>query len=171
MVRGNAFRSAPSTGRGDPGHDPALQKHHLLPLQLLSKRCFGPMFDQIGAGNAGFEDFRRNGLLLPATEDAAASTSRPLHRGPHGIYNEMVIERVGSIESDWSEQKLSNTEAALEQALIRLEMLQGALRRRLLDTKRVPFPLNWKATLRSQEEDFSDMDAMADALWGETKDV
>ena len=162
------FRSV--NRKDEPGHDPQLQRHHLLPLQLLSQHCFGPMFDAIGANHVGFDDFRKNGLLLPATEVAAVSTGRPMHRGPHGIYNKMVIERVGCIEADWSEQKLSDTQAALEQALMRLELLQGALRRRLLDATRKSFPLNRRDPLRAPA-DFSDMDAMADALWGETQDV
>jgi hypothetical protein len=155
---------------GEPGHDTNLQRHHLLPLQLLSKHCFGTMFDGIGTTSVGFDDFRANGLLLPASEETAVSTGRPLHRGPHRIYNEMVIERMGSIEADWAEQHPRDTEAALEQALMRLALLQRALRRRLLDPERAPFPLNRKDPLRAQI-DFSELDAMADALWGETSDV
>jgi len=159
------FRSV--NRRGEPGYDPRLQRHHLLPLQLLSKRCFGPMFDRIGARRAGFDDFRANGLLLPAHEAAALSTGRPLHRGPHRVYNEMVIERVGSIETGWSGQYPRDAEAALEQALMRLALLQRALQRRLLDPRLDRFPLNRRDPLRTQV-DFSDMDAMADALWGAT---
>ncbi|MDG2004573.1 MAG: AHH domain-containing protein [Novosphingobium sp.] len=161
------FRSV--NRRGEPGHDPEHQRHHLLPLQLLSKRCFGSMFEEIGLGSVGFDDFRSNGLLLPASEKAALGTGRPLHRGPHGIYNEMVIERVGGIEAGWSDQRQSDTEAALEQALMRLELLQKALRRRLLDPAREPFPLNRKDPLRTRV-DFSELDAMADTLWGESED-
>lgn len=159
------FRSV--NRRGEPGHDPNLQRHHLLPLQLLTRRCFGSMFDRIGRRQIGFDDFRANGLLLPASEKAAISTGRPLHRGPHRIYNAMVIERVGRIEAQWSEQQLEQTEAALEQALFRLALLQRALRRRLLDPGFEAFPLNRKDPLRTQV-DYSDLDAMADALWGET---
>ena len=59
------FRSVNRLGSVD--HDPDLQRHHLLPRQLLGRRCFGPMFDKIGREPVGFEDFRANGLLLPAT--------------------------------------------------------------------------------------------------------
>lgn len=163
-----AFRSV--NRQGEPGYDPDLQRHHLLPLQLLSKRCFGPMFDKIGTRSVGFDDFRANGLLLPASEQAAIDAGRPLHRGPHGIYNAMVIERVGSIEAGWSGHRLKDTEAALEQSLMRLELLQRALRRRLLDPVRKPFPLNRRDPLRTQV-DYSELDAMADTLWGETKEV
>ena len=109
-----------------------MQRHHLLPLQLLSARCFGPLFERIGRDRVGFDDFRRNGLLLPATERSALRIGLPLHRGPHGRYNEMVVERVGQIEEDWSTMRLRAPEVALEQALMRLTLLQAALRRRLL---------------------------------------
>lgn len=88
-----AFRAV--NRRGAPGYQPGLQRHHLLPCQLLSKSCFGGMFDAIGRGRIGFDDFRRNGMLLPAREDAALRMALPLHRGPHRDYNAMVMERVG----------------------------------------------------------------------------
>jgi hypothetical protein len=71
-----------------------MQRHHLLPIQLLSARCFGSLFERIGRDHVGFDDFRRNGLLLPATERSAVRIGLPLHRGPHRHYNEMVVERV-----------------------------------------------------------------------------
>lgn len=61
-----AFRAV--NRRGAPGYDPSLQRHHLLPRQLLSRRCFGRMFALIGRERVGFDDFRTNGLLLPANE-------------------------------------------------------------------------------------------------------
>jgi hypothetical protein len=76
-----AFRAV--NRRDAPGYDPSLQRHHLLPRQLLSRRCFGPMFDVIGREQSRFDDFRANGLLLPATEQATLRTGMPLHRGPH----------------------------------------------------------------------------------------
>ena len=76
-----AFRSVNSPGTA--GYDAGLQRHHLLPRQLLSQRCFGAMFAGIGRAQVGFDDFRANGLLLPATETATIRTGMPLHRGPH----------------------------------------------------------------------------------------
>ncbi|MFZ9396071.1 MAG: AHH domain-containing protein [Erythrobacter sp.] len=86
-----------------PGYDPSLQRHHLLPRQHLSRRCFGRMFESIGLRRAAFDNFRANGLLLPATEEGAIRLGLPLHRGPHRDYSAMVIERVGTIERGWSE--------------------------------------------------------------------
>lgn len=148
------------------GYDPGLQRHHLLPRQLLSKRCFGQMFDSIGRGLVGFEDFRANGLLLPANETATIRTGMPLHRGPHRQYNELVIERVGRIEARWVEASASDAEAALVEALLRLRLLQSALRRRLLQQRR-RLLLNSKDPLGSGF-DFKELDAMAETLWKAT---
>lgn len=154
--------------RGAPDYDPGLQRHHLLPRQLLSKRCFGRMFDLIGRNPVGFEDFRRNGLLLPASDAAAIRLGLPLHRGPHRTYNEMVIARVGRIEQLWTRRRGRAPEAALEQALMQLALLQKALRRRLLDTDARPITLNRRDPF-GQPLDFSDLDAMAELLWQGTE--
>jgi hypothetical protein len=156
-----AFRAV--NRRGTPGYDPSLQRHHLLPRQLLSRRCFGRMFALIGRERVGFDDFRANGLLLPASEEATVRTGMPLHRGPHRRYNEVVIARVGRIEEAWAEGRPRNPEAALEDALMRLQLLQTALRRQLLAERRRVL-LNRKDPLGTGF-DFSELDAMAEALW------
>lgn len=156
-----AFRSV--NCRGTPGYDASLQRHHLLPRQLLSRRCFGPLFERLGRERVGFDDFRVNGLLLPASEEATMRTGMPLHRGPHRRYNEVVIARVGRIESDWSRVRVRDPDAALSEALMRLQLLQSALRRQLLaDRRRIV--LNRRDPLGTGF-DFSELDAMAEALW------
>ncbi len=156
-----AFRSVNRPGTG--GYDPGLQRHHLLPRQLLTRRCFGPMFEIIGRGHVGFEDFRRNGLLLPATVKASMRTGMPLHRGPHRRYNEVVIARVGVIEQHWALAHRRHPEAALTEVVLRLHLLQGALRRQLLAERRRVL-LNRNDTLGTGF-DFTEMDAMAESLW------
>ena len=156
-----AFRSV--NCRGSPGYDPGLQRHHLLPRQLLSYRCFGMMFETIGRARAGFDDFRTNGLLLPATEKATIRTGMPLHRGPHGRYNEVVIARVGRIEERWSLAHRQDNAAAFDEALLRLQLLQRALRRQLLAQQRRVL-LNRNDPLGTGF-DFSELDAMAESLW------
>lgn len=150
-----------------PDYEPGLQRHHLLPRQLLSRRCFGAMFDIIGRDRIGFDDFRSNGLLLPANDGAAVMMGLPLHRGPHRDYNAMVIERVGQIEGGWATTTLKSPEVALLDALMRLDLLQRALKRRLLDPRGKRLALNRHDPLGSSV-DFSELDAMADALWGAT---
>ena len=151
-----------------PGHDPGMQRHHLLPRQLLSRRCFGPLFDEIGRVRIGFDDFRSNGLLLPANTTAALRIGLPMHRGPHRDYNALVLERVGQVESSWSALRLRAPEIALDEAVLRLKLLQKALRRRLLDPGRKRFALSRFDPL-GREADFTEMDAMVDALWPDTE--
>lgn len=143
-----------------------MQRHHLLPWQLLSRNSFGPLFDSIGRDRVGFDDFRLNGLLLPACDTAAIRIGLPLHRGPHRQYNELVCERLGQIEADWSAVRLRAPEVALDQALMRISLLQRALRRRLMSERR-RLKLNRHDPL-GREVDFAELDAMADALWAGT---
>lgn len=149
--------------RDAPGYEPGLNRHHILPRQLLRSSCFTPMLDAIGRERLCFEDFRRNGLLLPANDDAAIRVGLPLHRGPHRQYNELVGERVGQIEAGWSRSRLRAPEIALIEAYQRLELLQAALRRRLLAQQR-RLRLNRKDPLGSGA-DFTQLDAMAAMLW------
>ena len=151
--------------RDAPDFDAGLQRHHILPRQLLSQRCFGSMFERIGRARVGFDDFRSNGLLLPASDAAALRLGLPLHRGPHRSYNAMVIERVGQVEESWSRTRLRAPEIALEEALLRLGLLQRALRRRLLARAGRPLSLN-RHDPQGRPVDYSELDAMADALWG-----
>lgn len=163
-----AFRAV--NRRGQPDFQDGLQRHHLLPCQLLGQRGFGTLFNAIGRDRLGFDDFRRNGLLLPANGEAALRTRMPLHRGPHRSYNAMVAERVGQVEAEWSRMRLRAPEIAADQAVMRLELLQRALRRRLLASDRPAYRLNRKDPLGTGL-DFSELDAMADALWGGTEMV
>ena len=151
---------------GDPGYQPGMQRHHLLPRQLLSAGCFGALLDRLGHDRVCFDDFRRNGLLLPCTDRAAIGFGLPLHRGPHSDYNGMVFERVGQIESGWARRRLRRPDDALEEALMRLALLQRALRRRLL-AERCRLRLN-RADPLGSGRDFAELDAMAEMLWRET---
>lgn len=152
---------------GDPDYDPTLQRHHILPRQLLVRACFGPMLSALGKKRLYFDDFRRNGLLLPANDLAAVRIGLPLHCGPHRSYNEMVIERVGGIEAGWAVLRRRAPEVALAEALERLEQLQLDLRRQLLD-QQFRLRLNRKDPLGAQA-DFAELDAMTALLWPATE--
>lgn len=154
--------------RGRPGYDPHLQRHHVLPRQVLAKQSFRRMFEVIGPHRLGFDDFRVNGMLLPTREESALRLRLPLHRGPHRRYNEMVIERVGQIERDWTTGYIRFRASAGVDATMRLSLLRAALRRRLLDSIGRSLMLN-RSDPRGAPVDFSDLDAMADALWGATE--
>ena len=122
------------------------------------------MFDALQCKRIGFDDFRRNGLLLPAEATAARRLALPLHRGPHRAYNELVEERVGQIERDWSTARRRTPDRAAVDALMRLALLQGALRRRLLAAKAPRLRLSRQDPLGAGL-DFTELDAMAEQLW------
>ena len=153
--------------REAPDYDPGLQRHHILPRQILTRSSLAPMLNALGVEQIGFDDFRRNGLLLPANDAAAVRIGLPLHRGPHRDYNALVMERLGQIELGWSSARLRAPEVALFEAYQRLELLQRALRRRLLVQHR-RLLLNRRDPLASSV-DFSELDAMADQLWPVTE--
>lgn len=150
-----------------PDYDSGLQRHHILPRQILSRPSFRPMLEALGRERLNFDDFRHNGLLLPANDRAALRIGLPLHRGPHQGYNAMVIERIGQIEAGWAAHRHRAPEVALVDALQRLELLQRALRRRLLDQQR-RVKLN-RHDPQGRTVDFSGLDAMADLLWPGTE--
>lgn len=167
MRRHLPFRAVNRPDRTD--YDPGLQRHHLLPRQLLVNPALERMFTAIGVEQNRFEDFRENGLLLPCDEPAAIRVGLPLHRGPHRRYSALVMERVGQIEAAWTTQRRIDPQAAMVQAQMRLGLLQKALRRFLLEGTRRRLLLNRHDPLGAGT-DFSELDTMADAMadtiWG-----
>ncbi|MDP3674170.1 MAG: AHH domain-containing protein [Novosphingobium sp.] len=160
------FRAVNRTGQ--PGHVAGLQRHHLLPRVLVRHACFARLLDVLDE-RAGLDDFRRNGMLLPATEGGAMRMGLPLHRGPHRAYSEMVGERLGGIEAGWAKNRMSDGDAACVVALYALAELQADLRRSLLDPRRT-FRLN-ASDLLGGGTDFARLDAMAETLWRATQPV
>lgn len=154
--------------RHRPGFDPGLQRHHLLPRQLQGLRCFERIFEAVGDQRIGFDDFRRNGMLLPARDEAAVRLGLPLHCGPHRLYNKLIIARVGLIEQGWAALEAREPEATREAALLRLHLLQRALRRRLFEAGHGAFRL-CRRDPRRVERNFAELDAMAAMLWPETE--
>lgn len=159
------FRAVNRPGRAD--YDPGLQRHHLLPRQLLVLPAFARLFAALPPPLLGFDDFRRNGLLLPAVPERAARLALPLHRGPHRHYNALVIERVGSIERDWSRRHTATPRTAAAEALGRFSLLQRALHRRLLRPVRCAPGQTNPDPLRDPLF-FCELDALAEQLWGAT---
>ncbi|MDE2302130.1 MAG: AHH domain-containing protein [Sphingomonadales bacterium] len=150
-----------------PGYDPQLQRHHLLPRELLRRKCFAPLFAALDGDWPGIEDFRSNGLLLPAEEDAALRSGLPLHRGPHRDYNSMVIERVGQLEAYWSLNRGRRPQGAQGDAIAGLTLLQRALRRRLIDPRSRKLALS-RFDPGHDTADFTLVDSLVDALWLES---
>ncbi len=152
---------------GAADYDPSMQRHHLLPCELMRRNAFVHLFDAIGSEQIGFDDFRSNGLLLPSRDASAMRLGLPLHRGPHRSYNAVVMERIGTIEAGWSRRRGRMPLEARDEAAMRIGLLQRALRRRLLDTRARGFALNRKDP-RWAASDFTELDAMAEALWSAT---
>lgn len=142
----------------------AYQKHHVIPGQLFRLPVFQRLMSEVALSGFVAGDFERNGLFLPADEETALLARRPMHRGPHLRYNEMVIERVGRIERDFA--ATPDRERAANDALFRLTLLQRTLRR-TLDSPAPWTPLNRRDPM-SRAVDFTDLDAMADLLWQAT---
>ena len=159
-----AFGAVNRAGRA--GYVAGLQRHHLLPRMLVGQRCFAGLIDAVGA-TAAFDDFRRNGMLLPATEGAAVRMGLPLHRGPHSAYSDMVRERLGGIEATWVLARKCDADEAGIAVLRALAALQTDLRRSLLDPSRT-VRLHRSDPLGAGA-DFTRLDAMAEALWGATQ--
>lgn len=148
---------------GRPGHAADLQRHHLVPRQAIEWPTFQRLFEALGRERIGFDDFRRNGLLLPARDSAVLRLGLPLHLGPHRTYNGMVIERLGTIEAGWARQRPRNEQAARAAAMMRIGLLQAALRRRILD--RGNPVLFSRADPLAHGRDFTVLDRLAEELW------
>jgi hypothetical protein len=144
-----------------------MQRHHLLPRQLLLDSKLTRLFDVIGRDRMGFDDFRVNGLLLPSLEQAALVLGLPLHRGPHRRYNEVVAERMGQIEAGWHAAAAHCPDTAARDVLMRMRLLQRALRRSLLRPDWPRQRLNSRDPVGSGV-DFSELDAMAESIWAGT---
>ncbi|MCW1381762.1 AHH domain-containing protein [Novosphingobium sp. KCTC 2891] len=155
---------------GARGYVAGLQRHHVLPRQLLGHGGLKRMFAALDGETLGFHDFRRNGLLLPACERQAERAGLPLHRGPHRRYSELVLERAGQIEAGWQRAGQVDLDRACREALMRFDLLQKALRRRLLDPRRWQGPSLHRRdpNRRDPALDFSHLDQMAEMLWADT---
>ena len=96
-------------------------------------------------------------------------TGLPLHRGPHPVYNALVIQRIGSIEKRWNLVRRTDLEAASHEALGRIRLLQRALRIRLLNEHK-GFVLNRNDPVGTGFN-FDNLDAMAEELWSSSSKI
>ena len=150
-----------------PGFRKGWQKHHLLPRQLLTRRCLATMLAAVSPGGMWFDDFGTNGVLLPGTEAVAEQERLPLHRGPHKVYNELVFERIGAVEMEWSRIQSRDERQARHTARARIGLIQRALSRRLRGEGDKRLVLNSRDPI-GRGIDYADLDAMAEQIWGAT---
>lgn len=148
---------------GRHGHAADMQRHHLVPRQAIALPAFQRFFAAVGRERIGFDDFRRNGMLLPSRASAVLRLGLPLHLGPHRDYNGMVIERLGTIEAGWSRHRSRDEGSARAAVLMRIGLLQAALRKRILDQAR-PLRFN-RADPLGHGRDFTLLDRLAEELW------
>ena len=137
----------------------------MLPVAVFSGDAFGKAFGMLRGDGFDPRYFNINGLLLPATEQTALDTGRPLHRGPHRRYNAVVFERVSSILCEMDRRHWSH--AARADAVQRLDLLISALRRCLCGDRDWIF-LNSRDPMHSNAA-FHDLDGAIDLLWLATK--
>lgn len=165
-ARGNLpFRAVNVPGK--PGYSPGMQRHHILPREVTNKSCFGRLVQGVGKDHLALDDFRTNGLLLPSLEQASQILGLPLHRGPHRRYNEVVLERFSQLESHWRQERQRDADRAALDLLLRMRLLQQALRRALLRPAGRLSRLN-RRDPAWQTVDFGDLDAQAEAIWAQT---
>ncbi|WP_310737261.1 AHH domain-containing protein [Parasphingorhabdus cellanae] len=148
------------------GYNPNYQRHHLIPLQAASMTdIIKPLNDDL-SDSFDFDDFDRNGVLLPSDEQTALETGRPLHRGPHPRYNELVIDRLFLIVR-LSEQ-IAGEAKRQEFFRFRIGLLQLALRHALLGKGLAQLRLN-KRDPGPASDAFRDLDACIDTLYVATR--
>jgi len=138
------------------------QRHHLIPVQIYMKPCFSDVFKKARKGGFDQRDFVSNGIYLPSKESLALKSGRPLHRGPHPRYNDMVASRLEQIVQ--SEKQISTDCRALA---VRIFNMQKALRKMLLRSPSTLL-LNNRDPM-SRTVDFTHLDATVDQLWNGIK--
>ena len=106
------------------------------------------MFDALQAEGFALDNFRRNGLLLPACEGAALLSGHALHRGPHQGYSDVVASRVEQVRRHFSTHAPVNLPSARHTAVMRLRLLQDTTRRALTDRHGAGFWLNRRDPMR-----------------------
>lgn len=148
------------------GYHPHYQRHHLIPLQVASISTIREPLDKIGSAGFDFDDFEKNGVLLPSDEKIAFETGRSLHRGPHPRYNMLVIERLSLIIQ--LSNQIENDVQRKVFFRLRIALLQSVLRRALVGSALPVFRLNKKdPSLPSSA--FAELDSSVDALYVATQ--
>ena len=134
--------------QGAPPPQPGFQRHHLIPIALLYRAQMASMFQALQAEGFALENFRRNGLMLPACEGAALLSGHALHRGPHQGYSDVVAARVDQIRRHFVLHSPVDLASARRTAVMRLRLLQDTTRSALTDRHGAGFWLNRRDPMR-----------------------
>lgn len=73
------------------------QRHHLIPRQLADHGETATVLHAITRWGFAIDDFRANGILLPATCRESEISGLPIHAGPHPGYNRRVAQHISAI--------------------------------------------------------------------------
>lgn len=147
-------------------YNPHYQRHHLIPLQVASIADVVTPLNRRISGGFDFDNFDKNGVLLPANEKMALQTGRSLHRGPHPRYNELVIDRLLLIIR--LSDKIANSNQSQAFFRFRIDLLQLTLRRALIGSGLAKLRLN-KRDPGPSSAAFRDLDACIDILSMQTQ--
>lgn len=131
---------------------PGFHCHHIIPIEIIEKAAFSSFFRRINELGFDFDDFHRNGMYLPCTEENAVAFRLPLHRGPHPVYNELVGECIAALNG-----------LGRDSQLFRLHELQLALRTALRKNE-VPLHKGRRNPF-TQNASFESMEIAAYRLW------
>lgn len=147
--------------KGSEGYQAKYQRHHLIPVAVknLSELWFARTL-LLEAGFC-FDDFTTNGLLLPSCEKEAVKAGLPLHRGPHPLYNEFVIEHIVIIAK--MAERCNEISLIRSQLINQIRSLQKTLATSLLNHPAGNLYLHKRDPVRSRM-DFSFVDSHIDKL-------
>lgn len=146
--------------QGAPPPRTGFQRHHLVPIALLQRPQMATMFEHLRDEGFMLQNFGRNGLVLPACEDAALLSGHALHRGPHHGYSDVIAARVERVRAHFAVQAPVDIRLARRTAVMRLGLLQDVTRRALTDRHGGSFWLNRRDPMRL----FADRPYLDDAI-------
>ena len=140
---------------------PNYHRHHLIPRQAGFEPALVRFFETMRDDGFSLDDFECNGILLPCCEEEARKTGKPLHRGPHPRYNEIVIERLKQISllGDQLDQVTQRTNFIRFRILLLLSCLRFGLGENRFNT----IYLNLRDPLRSNAR-FDEMDSRIERI-------
>jgi hypothetical protein len=114
--------------RGSSGYKDGWQRHHLIPTQCAQDRRTRGFIAAMQQMGFRFDDFPRNGILLPTTYAQAASSGLPVHSGPHPRYNRTVIDLILALATRFN---FGNDRWEAHRAFSHFRLLQARLRIRM----------------------------------------
>jgi hypothetical protein len=116
--------------RGSPNYLDGWHKHHVFTSQCRNDRELHLIFVAMEARGVSLNDFRFNGMLLPAVERESHRANLPLHVVGHKFYNHGLLEHLHQIRRlcDTTKTARGRNFAAAALGLFTLAHLRRAIR-------------------------------------------